>query len=65
MAGEIWYACSVLAALLLFGLAVFFFLFGALPWWFKVHKDLKDILGCWALTFPNGKTFLVYLTIWF
>ncbi|KAF7768261.1 hypothetical protein Agabi119p4_7504 [Agaricus bisporus var. burnettii] len=53
MAGEIWYACSVLGSLLLFGLAIFFFVFGALPWWFKVHKELKDILGCWALTFPN------------
>lgn len=57
MAGEIWYACSVLGSLLLFGLAIFFFVFGALPWWFKVHKELKDILGCWALTFPNGMAF--------
>ncbi|KAF9450552.1 hypothetical protein P691DRAFT_700995 [Macrolepiota fuliginosa MF-IS2] len=53
MAGEIWYAGSVMASLLLFGLAVFFFLFGAMPWWFKVHKSMKEILGCWALTFPN------------
>ncbi|CAL1707974.1 unnamed protein product [Somion occarium] len=52
-AGEIWYASSVLAGLLLFGLAVFFFLFGALPYWFKLHKHLDEILGCWALTFPN------------
>lgn len=52
-AGEIWYASSVMAALLLFGLAVFFFFFGALPWWFKIHKNMKEILGCWALTFPN------------
>ena len=54
MAGEIFYASSVLSALLLFGLAVFFFVFGALPYWFKVHKSLKEILGCWAVTFPNG-----------
>lgn len=72
-AGEIWYACSVLTALFLFGmylyivvwnmgadgdartgLAVFFFFFGALPYWFKVHKHLNEVLGCWALTFPNG-----------
>jgi tellurite resistance protein TehA-like permease len=53
-AGEIWYAASVLGALLLFGLAVFFFFFGALPYWFKLHKHLNEILGCWALTFPNG-----------
>src|SRR3954465_12478317 len=50
-AGEIWYAASVLGAVLLFGLAVFFFVFGALPYWFKVHKHWADILGCWALTF--------------
>ncbi|KAF5360766.1 hypothetical protein D9756_004928 [Leucocoprinus leucothites] len=53
LAGEIWYASSVMAALLLFGLAIFFFFFGALPWWFKIHKNMKEILGCWALTFPN------------
>jgi tellurite resistance protein TehA-like permease len=53
LAGEIWYAASVMGAVLLFGLAVFFFVFGALPYWFKVHKHLHEILGCWALTFPN------------
>ncbi|KAF8895246.1 voltage-dependent anion channel [Infundibulicybe gibba] len=53
MAGEIWYASSVLSGILLFGLAVFFFVFGVIPYWFKVHKNLKEILGCWALTFPN------------
>jgi len=53
IAGEVWYAGSILAALLLFGLAVFFFIFGALPYWFKLHKNLNEILGCWALTFPN------------
>ncbi|KAF7422307.1 hypothetical protein PC9H_010463 [Pleurotus ostreatus] len=52
-AGEIWYATSVMCALLLFGLAVFLFLFSALPYWFKLHKHLNEILGCWALTFPN------------
>ena len=35
-----------MAALLLFGLAVFFFIFGALPYWFKLHKHLDEILGC-------------------
>ncbi|CAE6392676.1 unnamed protein product [Rhizoctonia solani] len=53
MAGEIFYAASIMSALLLFGLAVFFFAFGALPYWFKLHKCLHEILGCWALTFPN------------
>ncbi|KAF8756877.1 Voltage-dependent anion channel [Rhizoctonia solani] len=52
-AGEIFFAASVMGALLLFGLAVFFFFFGILPYWFKLHKHLSEILGCWALTFPN------------
>ncbi|KAI0753807.1 voltage-dependent anion channel-domain-containing protein [Fomes fomentarius] len=52
-AGEIWYATSVMSGLLLFGLAVFLFFFGLLPYWFKLHKHLREILGCWALTFPN------------
>ncbi|KZV65106.1 hypothetical protein PENSPDRAFT_690169 [Peniophora sp. CONT] len=53
IAGEVWYASSVLGALLLFGFAIFLVLFGALPYWFKLHKHLNEILGCWALTFPN------------
>ncbi|KAG9098484.1 hypothetical protein FS749_003713 [Ceratobasidium sp. UAMH 11750] len=53
LAGEIFYATSVMSALLLFGLATFFFAFGVLPYWFKLHKHLHEILGCWALTFPN------------
>ncbi|KAF8627446.1 hypothetical protein AX17_006260 [Amanita inopinata Kibby_2008] len=53
VAGEVWYAASVMVGMLLFGLAVFFFAFGALPYWFKLHKNLDEILGCWALTFPN------------
>ncbi|KAM5534137.1 hypothetical protein V8D89_012157 [Ganoderma adspersum] len=52
-AGEIWYATSVMSGLMLFGLAVFLFVFGLLPYWFKLHKHLHEILGCWALTFPN------------
>lgn len=46
LAGEIWYATSVMGGLLLFGLAVFFFFFGLLPYWFKLHKNLDEILGC-------------------
>ncbi|KDN50651.1 hypothetical protein RSAG8_01149, partial [Rhizoctonia solani AG-8 WAC10335] len=42
-----------MSAFLLFGLAVFFFVFAVLPYWFKLHKHLHEILGCWALTFPN------------
>jgi tellurite resistance protein TehA-like permease len=57
IAGEVWYASSVLGAVCLFGLAVFFFFFGLLPYPFKVHKHLSEILGCWALTFPNGALF--------
>jgi len=61
-AGEIWYAVSVLGALMLYGLAIFLFFMGAFPWYFKVHKDLKDILGCWALTFPNGRSIYLQLS---
>ncbi|KZV65538.1 hypothetical protein PENSPDRAFT_756417 [Peniophora sp. CONT] len=53
LAGEVWYAASVLCAFWLFGLAIFLLIFGALPYWFKLHKHLHEILGCWALTFPN------------
>ncbi|KAH8822598.1 voltage-dependent anion channel-domain-containing protein [Flagelloscypha sp. PMI_526] len=52
-AGEIWYAFSVMSGMMLLGLAVFFFFFGLGPYWFKLHKHLNEILGCWALTFPN------------
>ena len=45
-AGEIWYATSVMSGLMLFGLAVFLFFFGLLPYWFKLHKHLHEILGC-------------------
>ncbi|KAI9460729.1 voltage-dependent anion channel [Russula earlei] len=53
LAGELWYSSSVLVGLLLFGLSIFLFIFGMLPYWSRVHKDLSEILGCWALTFPN------------
>ncbi|KAF9561760.1 hypothetical protein CPC08DRAFT_707120 [Agrocybe pediades] len=52
-AGDIWFATSVLFSIMLFGLAVFFFVFGALPYAFKVRIKLSEILSCWALTFPN------------
>lgn len=39
-AGEIFYAGSVVAGLLLYGMAIFLFVFGAMPYWFKVHKHL-------------------------
>ena len=50
-AGDVWFASSVMAGLLLFGLAVFLFCFGVLPYWFKVHKHLHEILGC-TYSFP-------------
>ncbi|KAI9460733.1 voltage-dependent anion channel-domain-containing protein [Russula earlei] len=53
LAGEIWYSSSVLVGLLLFGLSIFFFVFGILPYLSTVRMDLSEILGCWALTFPN------------
>lgn len=49
-AGEVWYAASVMSGVMLFGLAVFLFVFAILPYWFKLHKHLGEILGCWALT---------------
>lgn len=52
-AGEVWYAVSVMCGVMLFGLAVFLFVFGILPYWFKVHKHLSDILSCWALTYVS------------
>lgn len=53
-AGEIWYAVSVLAALLLYALAIFFFLFALLPYFFKLHKKLDGILGCaYSQTWPD------------
>lgn len=52
-AGEVFYATAVMGSLMLLGLALFFFVFGVIPYWFKVHKHLNEILGCWALTFPN------------
>jgi len=39
-----------MSAVMLFGLAGFLFVFGILPYWFKLHKHLSEILGCWALT---------------
>lgn len=43
MAGEIWYAGSVMGALMLLGLALFFFVFGAIPYGVKVHKHLVSL----------------------
>ncbi|KAI0057260.1 hypothetical protein BV25DRAFT_1920355 [Artomyces pyxidatus] len=53
LAGEVWYAAGVLCGTLLFGFAVFLFVFGILPYFWKLHTHLNEILGCWALTFPN------------
>ncbi|KAH9987770.1 hypothetical protein BJV74DRAFT_925957 [Russula compacta] len=53
LSGEIWFSSSVLVGFLLFGLAVFLFTFSLLPYWYKVHKHLNEILGCWALMFQN------------
>ncbi|KAI0028289.1 voltage-dependent anion channel [Vararia minispora EC-137] len=52
-AGEIWYATSVLFSLMLFGFAVFLAVFSVVPYSFKLRAHLNEILGCWALTFPN------------
>ncbi|KAK0202326.1 voltage-dependent anion channel-domain-containing protein [Desarmillaria ectypa] len=52
-AGDVWYSASVLASLLLYGLALFFFIFGVIPYRFSLRRHMNEILGCWALTFPN------------
>ncbi|KIY64179.1 hypothetical protein CYLTODRAFT_493343 [Cylindrobasidium torrendii FP15055 ss-10] len=56
ISGEMWYSTNVLAALMLYGLAIYFFAFDVLPYWNKLHRTrqgLDEILGYWALTFPN------------
>ncbi|KAK0489454.1 voltage-dependent anion channel-domain-containing protein [Armillaria novae-zelandiae] len=53
IAGDVWYSASVLASLLLYGLALFFFIFGLIPYRFSLRRHMNEILGCWALTFPN------------
>jgi len=45
-AGEVWYAASVMCALMLYGLAMFLFLFSVLPYCFKLHQHLNEIVGC-------------------
>ena len=62
LAGEIWFSSSVLMGLLLFGLSVFFFAFGILPYWSKVHKHLGEILGCQHLLFSLFTS--VYPDLW-
>lgn len=47
--GDVWYSCNVVAALMLYGLAVFFFIFDILPYWNKLHRQMQgldEILGC-------------------
>ena len=36
---------------MMFGLAAFLVVFGALPYWFKLHRQLNEILGCELSTF--------------
>lgn len=43
IAGEVWYAASLLDALMLQGLAVFFFVFSALPYWHKLRYVLSRL----------------------
>ncbi|KAF9779134.1 voltage-dependent anion channel [Thelephora terrestris] len=53
-AGEVWYSVSIMSAVMLFGLAVFLFVFGTLPYWFpnvgfisviRVLADIFDLPG--------------------
>lgn len=59
--GEVWYAASVVCALFLFGLAVFFFVFGALPYWFKFDKHLNEILACKQLPTEGGRELIMLI----
>ena len=60
-AGEIWYAVSVMSGVMLFGLAVFLFVFGILPYWFKVHKHLSEILGCTCSLHRSNEILIAFL----
>lgn len=52
IAGDIWYSASVMASLLFYGLALFFFILGVISYRFSC-EHMDGILDCWALTFPN------------
>ncbi|PBK87630.1 hypothetical protein ARMGADRAFT_1121610 [Armillaria gallica] len=52
-AGDVWYSASVMASLLLYGLALFFFILGVIAYGYSFKGHMDGILSCWAMTFPN------------
>jgi len=52
VAGEVWYAVGLFDAIMLFGLAVFFFVFSLLPYWFKSKSVMWFIMTCHHLLIP-------------
>ncbi|PBK68181.1 hypothetical protein ARMSODRAFT_209496 [Armillaria solidipes] len=52
-AGDVWYSASVMASLLLYGLALFFFILGVITYGYSFKGHMDEILSCWAMTFPN------------
>ncbi|KAK0188355.1 voltage-dependent anion channel-domain-containing protein [Armillaria mellea] len=50
IAGDVWYSASVLASLLLYGLALFFFIFGLIPYRFSLRRHMNEILGLGWIT---------------
>ncbi|KAK0488379.1 voltage-dependent anion channel [Armillaria luteobubalina] len=53
VAGDVWYSASVMASLLLYGLALFFFVLGVITYRYPFKGHMDEILTCWAMTFPN------------
>ncbi|KAK0472532.1 voltage-dependent anion channel-domain-containing protein [Armillaria novae-zelandiae] len=53
VAGDVWYSASVMASLLLYGLALFFFVLGVITYRYPFKGRMHEILTCWAMTFPN------------
>ncbi|KAK0184785.1 voltage-dependent anion channel-domain-containing protein [Armillaria mellea] len=49
IAGDVWYSVS----LLLYGLALFFFILGVITYRYPFKGHMNEILTCWAMTFPN------------
>ena len=50
-----------MSGVMLFGLAVFLFVFGILPYWFKVHKHLSEILGCTCSLHRSNEILIAFL----
>ncbi len=45
-AGDVWYSASVMASLLLYGLALFFFILGVIAYGYSFKGHMDGILSC-------------------